>query len=359
MATPTEKKSWKGLFSYLETKPDYDDIDFKNRHFDALVDVSIHELQHLMISGIQGSGKTIKIYALMASILKTKDIYAIKSAIYEEDRKEIHYRYSPYHIEFSPLDLSSYESIFVMGFLKEYVKSRNVGHDIPKIVYIKNAEHLSHKSNKALGIMLEKNIDSARFIFECQSTTPFLESLRGRCVRIRVPYPKEDDIDRAMIRLAKKFDNRDLTKSEMERAKEMNSYFGPNMKHIFGSLHTYMITGEWVKLASAMKMDILVDFVLEEENWTKTSSYERIREMVQELYIDLIPFDHVMRYLIKRIIKKYPKEEEMMHQMIAYSAFYDKNMKRGNKPTLHLEAFILHILEILIQKFGKKTFNIK
>jgi hypothetical protein len=351
-------KLTRGIFSFVETKPNYEEIDFPNPNFDALLKVSIHELQHLMISGIQGCGKTTKIYALLSSILNTKDIYAIKSAIYEEDRKEIHYRYSPYHIEFSPLDLSSYESVFVMGFLKEYVKSKNVGHDIPKIVYIKNAEYLSQKSNKALGIMLEKNIDSVRFVFECQSTTPFLESLRGRCVRIRIPYPQDDDIHNAMIRMVKKYYDRDITKEDVQEAMNMSQCFGNNMKYMFGSLNTFLITGKWVKLASSVKIDALIDFILDEENWTKISSYERIREIVQELYIDLIPLEKVILYISKKIIQTY-HDEMLIHQVISLAAKYDISMKKGNKPTMHLEAFIIHILEILSTKFNKKTFNIK
>lgn len=352
-------KEFRGIFSFVETKPNYEEIDFPNMHFDALFKVSIHELQHLMISGVHGCGKTTKIYALLSSILNTKDIYAIKQAIYEEDRKEIHYRYSPYHIEFSPLDLSSYESVFVMGFLKEYVKSKNVGHDIPKIVYIKNAEYLSQKSNKALGIMLEKNVDSARFIFECQSTTPFLESLRGRCVRIRIPFPQRDEIDKAMMKMVKKYYDRDLDKNDIEKAMKICESFGSNMKYIFGALNTYLITGEWIQLASSMKMNILVDFILEEDNWTKISSYERIREIVQELYIDLIPLEQVLLYLCRKIIQQYHEDETLVHQVIFLAGQYDVSMKKGNKPTMHLEGFILHILEILSTKFNKKTFNIK
>ncbi len=360
-----EKKRYKMVdrdirfFSYVETKPNYDEIDFPQFHFQSLLGISIHEMQHFMISGVQGSGKTIQIYSFLSSILGSKDIYSLQSAIYEEDRKEIHYRYSPYHVEFSPLDLSSYESIFIMGFLKDYVKSKNVGHDIPKIVYIKNAEYLSHKSNKALGIMLEKNIETVRFIFECRSTTPFLESLRGRCVQIRIPYPKEDKIRNAMIKMAKKYYQREITEDEMKRAIQIGECYGKNMKHIFGSLNTYFMIGEWIQLASSVKMNILVDFVLDEENWTQYSSYERIREIIQELYIDLIPLEHVLLYLTKKVIEKRVKEEMMKHQIIYIAQKYDLTMKKGNKPTFHLEAFVIHLIQILSQKISKKTFNIK
>jgi hypothetical protein len=347
-----------GIFSFIETKPNYDEIDFQNIHFQALLNGTIHEMQHLMVYGIDGCGKTTQIYSFLASLLKTKDIYSIQSAIYEEDRKEIHYRYSPYHIEFSPLDLSSYESIFVMGFLKEYVKSKNVGHDIPKIVYIKNAEHLSFKSNKALGTMLEKNIESARFIFECRTTSPFLESLRGRCVKIRMPYPKEEEIQNAMVRLFKKQYDQEIKKEDIQKAIETGEYFGKNMKHIFGALNTYYMTGEWVKLASNIKMDILVNFILDEENWGKYSSYERIREIVQELYIDLIPLDQVLKYVVRKVSQKYHQHDFML-RVIQIAIQYDLSMKMGNKLTIHLETFIIHLIEILSTQFCKKTFNIK
>ena len=127
---------------------------------------------------------------------------------------------------------------------------------------------------------------------------------------------------------------------------------------MFGALNTYLITGEWVQLASSMKMNHLVDFIFEEENWTKISSYERIREIVQELYIDLIPLEQVLLYISRKIIQQY-HDEKLIHQIVFLAAQYDVSMKKGNKPTMHLEAFIIHILEILSTKFNKKTFNIK
>jgi hypothetical protein len=161
------------------------------------------------------------------------------------------------------------------------------------------------------------------------------------------------------VKLSEKYYERNIKMDEMKKAIQTGECFGKNMKHIFGSLNTYFITGEWVKLASNVKMDILVDFILDEENWAKYSSYERIREIVQELYIDLIPLEQVLKYIVRKVSEKYPKEDQMMFQMIHISTKYDMSMKMGNKITIHLETFIIHLIEILIQRFCKKTFNIK
>ena len=333
------------ILSFLETKPNWDNIDYKHPLLENILHYPIETLQNLMVTGIHGCGKTVLIYSFLSSLLGTKDVYSIKSATYEEDRKEIQYRYSPYHVEFSPLDLSSYENIFIKGFLKEYVKSKNVSHNIPKIVIIKNAEYLSTNSNKALGIMLEKNIESARFIFECRTTTPFLESLRGRCVRIRVPYPSRLQIENSLERLVITHFERELLEEEKMKCFEYSEYFGNNMKHIYGILYTYLITGEWIKLSSITKIENLYEIVIDKN--VKNGTFEQIRELVQELYIELAQLENIFEYITKKLVERYKNDRNIVIQIIELSSKYDVSMKKGNKLTIHLESFLIHLIEIL------------
>lgn len=338
------------MISFLETKPYYEDIDYSNEIFQRYLNVELQELPHMIVTGRGGCGKTVQIYSFLASLLKTKDIYSIKTTIYEEDRKEIHYRHSPYHVEFSPLDLSLYEGIFVFGFLKEYVKNRNVAYNIPKIVYIKNAEYLSESSQKALNIMLERNIDSARFIFECNQTSSFLRSLYGRCFRIRIFYPERNQIEDSMRKMVRKYFEKEIKKEDIDRCFEIASHFEDHMKHIYGPLFAYYVTGRWIQLTSIVKIDELVEIVLEKE--VKMQSIVRIRELVNELYIDLVSFDRVIRYLLKKIFERYKDQNEICWKVTRLWVKFDEMMKKGNKITMHMECFLIYIMEVL--HFGKK-----
>ncbi len=338
----------KSLLTFIETRPFITDLDFQNPILNNIADYGIDLFQSIILYGRPGTGKTTKIYSLMASLTQSSDVYSIKTTIFEKDKKEIQYKYSPYHIEFSPLDLSSYESIFIEGFLRDYVKSKNVGHDIPKIVYIKNAEYLSSKTIKALGIMMEKNIMTSRFILECNSITCLADSLKGRCVKIRLAYPERGEIEMAMRRMVKKYYDRDLTEEEIENAFDIGDFNDRSLKHIFSRLNTYLICGNWVRLMTVNKIENLCELIFEEDNM-KSSIFEKIRELIQELYIDLVQMDKLFEYIYRKILDKYKNENDFCMKIVETTAEYDRRMKLGNKLTIHVETYIIHLLELIYE----------
>jgi hypothetical protein len=334
------------MITFLETKPTYDEIDFPNDILRKMIHVNFSNLQNMMVYGKGGCGKTVHIYSFLASLLGTKDIYSIKTTIYEEDRKEIQYRYSPYHIEFSPLDLMTHESLFIKDFLKEYVKSKNVSFDIPKLVYIKNAEHLSENSQKSLGIMIEKNIESVRFIFECNTISPFLESIRGRFCKVRIGYPSKEQIDGVIRKIIVDKFQREVREEELVECYRIGEFYQNHMKHIFSSLFSYLITGKWIYISAMHKIDRLLE-IIQNEN-IENSHFERIREIIQELYIDCVSHDIILPYMMKKLFQKYQNQDERKcHELASLWAHYDRIMKMGNKSTMYLECFIVNIIEVL------------
>ncbi len=334
--------------SFIETQPFLDNLDFKSNLLDNLVkNNNIFELPNLIFYGTNGSGKSIKVYAFLASLLNSKEIYDIRTKIYEEDRKEIFYRYSPFHIEFSPLDLASYENIFFHGFLKEYIQTLNIGLQIPKIVYIKNAENLSFNSQAALRRMMEKSNDTCRFIFECNNVAGLIEPLRSRCLLIRVSFPKLEEIKLSLKNTSEKNFLKNITNEEIDKCIELSKNFNQNLKHINGILRCYLITGEWIKLSYIDKIEELC-FILDNFKNVNNNDIEKIRYIVNELYIQLVPANEIMNFIFKRIINKYKDNNEFCYYFIDMYAKQNINMELGNKKSLHIESFILNCLNLLI-----------
>jgi replication factor C subunit 3/5 len=333
--------------SFIETQPLLNDLDFKSELLENLIkNNNIFELPNLIFYGTNGSGKSIKVYAFLASLLKSKEIYDIRTKIYEEDRKEIFYRYSPFHIEFSPLDLASYENIFFHGFLKEYIQTLNIGLQIPKIVYIKNAENLSFNSQAALRRMMEKSNDTCRFIFECNNVSGLIEPLRSRCLLIRISFPNIVEIRNSLKNISEKNFGKKLTNDELDKCIELSKNFNKNLKHINGILRCYLITGEWVKLSYIDKIEELCSILDNFKNINNTD-IERIRDIVNELYIQLVPANEIMNFIFKRIIGKYKNNQEFCYYFIDMYAKQNVNMELGNKKSLHIESFILNCLNLL------------
>ncbi len=333
--------------SFIETQPKLVDLDFKNELLENLAsNNNIFELPNLIFYGMNGSGKSIKIYAFLSSLLNTNEIYDIRTKIYEEDRKEIFYRYSPYHIEFSPLDLASYENIFFNGFLKEYIQTLNIGLQIPKIVYIKNAENLSFNSQSALRRMMEKCSDTCRFIFECTNLSGVIEPIRSRCLLIRISFPKYGEIKESMIKISKKNFNKELSEEEIDKIFEISKNFNYNLKHINGILRCYLITNEMMKLSYIDKIEEILEYLYNYKNITN-NQIERIRELVSELYIQLIPSNEIMYYIFKNIINKYKNNIEFCYMFLDMYTKQNINMELGNKKSIHLESYIINILYLM------------
>ncbi len=345
--------------SFIETQPFLNELDFKSELLENLVkNNNIFELPNLFFYGMNGSGKSIKVYAFLASLLNSKEIYDIRTKIYEEDRKEIFYRYSPYHIEFSPLDLASYENIFFHGFLKEYIQTLNIGLQIPKIVYIKNAENLSFNSQAALRRMMEKSNDTCRFIFECNNVSGLIEPLRSRCLLIRIPFPQIDDIKNSLKNISINNFNKNITDDEINKCIELSKNFNFNLKHINGIFRCYLITGEWVKLSYIDKIEELCNYI-DNFKLITNNDIEKIRDIVNELYIQLVPANEIMNFIFKRIIQKYKNNSEFCYLFIDMYAKQNINMELGNKKSLHIESFVLNCLNILFEYEDKIKVNKK
>ncbi len=344
------------MLTFLETKPKIDEIDFRIPILESLAESSIHDLPNLFIYGIEGSGKSVKIYSFLSSLLKTKDIYNIKVRTFEEERRELTYRYSPYHIEFSPLDLASNEYIFIIHFLGDYVKMKNVGFDIPKIIYIKNADCLSKNSQMALRKMMEQNIDSCRFIFECKNLSSIIEPLRSRFLIVRVENPPREEIKKIVFSFTQKYYGKELKDEEYQEIMKMAKYYQYNMKHIFGILVCYLTTGDFLRLSYVDKMKEIFDIMV--SSYFRNEYFEKIRDIVQELYIELIPMSRVSSFLLKELLDYYHQEKyiKLKFEIIKKTVYYDSLMKNGNKLSIHLESYIIDLIRILHQ-YEPKSFT--
>ena len=184
--------------SFFEDKPNLDQLDFKCDILNKYSKNNVDSLNNIIFIGINGSGKTIKVYAFLCSLFNNK-VYDLKNIEFEEDGKIIQYKASIYHIEIDALELLTNEKLFFNNFLKNYCVTRNIGLDLPKIIYIKNAEKLNKQSYLFLRKVIETNYKSCKFIFEMRSLSGVPESLQSRFFIVRIKMPQESEILNCLI----------------------------------------------------------------------------------------------------------------------------------------------------------------
>jgi hypothetical protein len=331
--------------SFFDDKPSLDELDFKSNILEKFKNINIDQMINLLFYGAPGSGKTTKIYALLSSILD-KRVYDLKNMIFEEDRKSMPYKASIFHIEINPISLGSNEKLFIHSFLKTYVETRNIGLDIPKIIVIKNADMLLKQSQLALRKIVEKNSSTCKFIFEVSMLSNFSDPLKSRCLLIKILIPPIEEIELCI----KNFSNRhgyeisdDQIKKIIYDSNRVNTLI--NLKKIFGFYRHYIVTKKNFKFLYYDTFDEILNFI----NAKKISfvTLQKIRDLVNEMYINLVPMSELIMFLYNKISEKYNNNLNLQYKLLDLTIKCDLNLKKGNKECLHVEYYIISIIDLL------------
>lgn len=331
--------------SFFEDKPLLDDLDFKLDMLNHLSKIHVDELLNIIFYGVPTCGKTTKIYALLATIFD-KRVYDLKNMVFEEDRKTINYKSSIYHIEIDPIQLGSNDRFFLQTFLKSYTETKNIGLNIPKIILIKNANMLSNQSQFILRKMIEKTYLNAKYIFELSNLSNFIPPLLSRCLLLRVQMPNKEDIKLCIKKFSIKKgytleDN--LINEIINDSNNVSCMF--NLKKIFGHLRYYLLTNKKFKLLYYDKFDDILNYI----NSKKISfvTLQKIRDLVNEMYINLVPMNELLYYLFEKITFLNKDNYEILYQLINLTVDCDNNMVKGNKECMHLELYIVSLIDLL------------
>jgi replication factor C small subunit len=331
--------------SFFDDKPNIDELDFKCSILDKFKNINIDEMINLLFYGLAGSGKTTKIYAFLASLLD-KRVYDLKNMTFEEDRKSMPYKASIFHIEVDPINLGSNEKLFIHSFLKNYVETRNIGLDIPKIVFIKNSDKLLKQTQLSLRKIVEKNSSTCKFIFEVSELSNFSEPLSSRCLLIRVLLPKINEVEVCL----KNFSERrgyEITTEQIKKiifeSNRVNNLI--NLKKIFGFYRHYITTKKNFKFLYYDTFDEILNFI----NAKKISfvTLQKIRDLVNEMYINLVPMSELIIFLYNKMTYKYNNNLNFQYKLLDLTIKCDLNLKKGNKECLHVEYYIISIIDLL------------
>jgi DNA polymerase III delta prime subunit len=334
--------------SFFDEKPLLSELDFKLNILELYAKNNIDDLNNMIFYGLQGTGKTTKIYAFLATIFNKK-VYDLKNNIFEEDRKIMPYKSSAYHIEINPINLGSNEKLFVQSFLKSYVETKNIGLNIPKVIVIKNAHLLLKQTQLSLRRIIEKNSVTSKFIFELTNLSNFAAPLISRCLLIKNHMPLIDDIKKCMLNYSIK-KNIDISETIIDEiindSNKINITF--NMKKIFGHYRYYVVTNKKFKFLYYDSFYEILNYM----NNKRISfiNLQKIRDIINELYINLVPMDELLNFIFNNIYSIHKDNLDLIYKLLELTVKCDYNMKNGNKDCLHLESYIISIIDLIQNK---------
>jgi hypothetical protein len=77
---------------------------------------------------------------------------------------------------------------------------------------------------------------------------------------------------------------------------------------------------------------------------------QKIREYINEMYINLVPMNELLFFIYNQISKKYISDNNFQYELLEITILCDNRLKKGNKDCLHLEHYIISIIDLISNK---------
>ena len=138
-------------------------------------------IPHLLLSGPAGTGKTT------LSLVIAKELYG-------KDWRQ----------NFLELNASDARGIdIIRGEVKSFARTKAIGTDLPKIIYLDECDALTKEAQQALRRTMELYTSTARFILSCNLSSKIIDPIQSRCAVFRFKPLEKKDVENVIKNIAK------------------------------------------------------------------------------------------------------------------------------------------------------------
>ena len=332
--------------SFFEKKPNINEIDFINDYYSSYKSFELETIPNLVFNGSKGSGKTIKIYGLLATLLD-KRVYTLKNNEVEIDKKVFKFRSSIYHLEIDCLELLNNERIFFNNYLKEYCDTRNIGLDLPKIIYFINIEKIHRNSLLYLRKLIESTYQSCKYIIETSNISIIPNTLISRFLIIKIKPPQRNEIENVLKNIIKE-NKIKISKTILNKIIDCNlKYKGYyDLNNIFLNFNYYTETKKLIINNYHKVIDEIISIVTSKKiNFTGAL---HIKSLCEKIFINCYDANDLVLCVTNVLLNKYNKDNNKCENIIKLSTECDINLYNSTgKYFIHLENFIIKLIVLL------------
>ena len=290
------------------------------------------ELPNLLVFGNEGCGKKTAIHIILNHFANLK-IY--NKTLIKLDEK-IKYFESKYHIE---IDLNHYnlnDKYLIENFVKDFVTTRNVGFDIPKVVVFFNAHLISRISQFMLRRIIESSYQTCKFIFSTNNLNRIIEPLKSRFLHLKIKSPTKL-IMKNILKKYNKYKNLELNLKDINKANN-----NINIKTCIQNLELISKNIDLHQNYEIVLSDIFKEITSKKFN---LSDYYNIRIKIYELYTDNNNEITMFNYLFNLVLKYKKFNDKIKMNILKEVAINEQNMILGNKEPIYLEKLIFIIIK--------------
>ena len=301
-------------------------------------------IPHLIFYGPEGSGKKT-IIRLLLQMLYDDDVNNTNMNNYTvigsgNKTNTISIKQSNYHIVIEPNN-NNFDKHLITDVVRYYAKK------VPlnifktkrsfKTVLINSIDNMSYYAQTSLRRTMEKHSKTCRFIMWCHSLSKVIDPLKSRCLCFKVPSPTGSDIFTYVfkVNIAEKM-NLDFFKlSDISEKSNGNIKKALWILQLVKSKYDY--NTEYNK-----SLKNLVNIILKYD----LNTINEIRNILYNIMITNIDGTQIICDILTEILKR-KISESLKCSIINLAAKYDHNIVRGRREIIHLEAFIVSIMNEL------------
>jgi len=317
--------------------------------------------QHLIIYGSLNSNKENLVNLILKKIYGDKNIelkeveYTING--YGNTKTKVLIKQSKYHIIIEP-NLNGFDKYLIQEIIQDYAKTELLNilkfKKLFKVVVINKLDNLSYYAQASLRRTMEKYSDTCKFIFICDQLSKIIEPIRSRCILVRIPLIKDEQILSILLIIAEK----ENIKLDISEYYEIIKNSESNIHNAIWLLELKKYGLQYVKNWEILSKQIAF-FILSKKNYNNTKFFKcikQIRAIFYNLFITNIPTQKIIRHIMNCLLENVT-DLNLKINIIDIISIFELRLSQGTRNTIHFESMIIRLFYLFNNYFEGKLYE--
>ena len=302
---------------------------------------------HIIFYGPEGSGKKT-IISLFLEMLYDSDVNDVSNTEYTvigsgNKPNKIMVKQSNYHIVIEPNN-NNFDRYLIQDIVKEYAmkiplnvfKSKRVF----KTVLINSIDNMSYYAQTSLRRTMEKYSGTCRFIMWCHTLSRVIDPLKSRCICLKVQSPSPLELFRYTNDIAIK-ENLHLNVDQLTK---LIADAKGNIKKVIWFLELLKVNYPQ-QLTYEIRIKEVIELIKKKDLWL----LQDIRNILYHIMITNINESQIFIDMVNTLSKMDDISDKAKYYIYESAARIEHNLVRGRREMIHLESFVISIINILYE----------
>ncbi len=322
-------------------------------HEDVLKTLNImskdDSVPHIIFYGPPGCGKKTTI-RLFLEMLYDKSVHNLTNCKYNVSgsgnttKVEI-IKQSNYHIVIDPKN-NNFDRYLIQDVVKAYAKRvpLNVftSHKSFKTVLINNLDNLSYYAQTSLRRTMERYSNTCRFVMWCSSRSKVIDPLISRCYMFRIKSPKDSKILKLLVDISAK-ENIDINLNTYDKILEKAN---GNIKTALWLLELHNF-GYDIADDNLITYDEILNDMIKLVVTGNIQNISQIRDIIYKIMITNISGTKIIVDTVNKLLLRSEIPDKCKFNIVEIAAKYEYNLIIGRREIIHLDAFIVGVINII------------